>query len=105
MQRALFAHPWPEGVAVHMRMGLHTGEPTLTHEGYIGLDVHRAARIMSAGHGGQVLLSQTTANLVEQDLPDDVTLRTWGSTTSRTWHVPNISFSWLSLACQPTFHL
>src|SRR5438552_3756039 len=62
----------------HFAMGLHTGEPTLTHEGYVGLDVHRAARIMGAGHGGQVLLSQTTANLVEQDLPDDVTLRNLG---------------------------
>jgi predicted ATPase/serine/threonine protein kinase/DNA-binding CsgD family transcriptional regulator len=77
-QRALSAHPWPEGATVRVRMGLHTGEPTLTHEGYVGLDVHRAARIMSAGHGGQVLLSQTTANLVEQDLPDDVTLRDLG---------------------------
>ncbi len=107
VQRALSAHPWPEGAAVRVRVGLHTGEPTLTHEGYVGLDVHRSARIMSAGHGGQVLLSQTTANLVEQDLPDDVTLRDLGEhhTTSRTWHVPNISFSWLSLACLPTFHL
>src|SRR6516164_2018295 len=78
VQRALFAHPWPEGLAVRVRMGLHTGEPTLTHEGYVGLDVHRAARIMSAGHGGQILLSQTTANLVEQDLPDDITLRDLG---------------------------
>jgi len=78
VQRALSAHPWPEGAAVRVRVGLHTGEPTLTHEGYVGLDVHRSARIMSAGHGGQVLLSQTTANLVEQDLPDDVTLRDLG---------------------------
>jgi len=78
VQRALSAHPWPEGAAVRVRMGLHTGEPTLTHEGYVGLDVHRAVRIMSAGHGGQVLLSQATANLVEQDLPDDVTLRDLG---------------------------
>jgi predicted ATPase/serine/threonine protein kinase/DNA-binding CsgD family transcriptional regulator len=78
VQRALATHPWPEGVAVHVRMGLHTGEPTLTPEGYVGLDVHRAARIMSAGHGGQVLLSQTTAHLVEQDLPDDVGLSDLG---------------------------
>ena len=78
VQRALSAHLWPEDAAVRVRMGLHTGEPTLTHEGYIGLDVHRAARIMSAAHGGQVLLSQSTANLIEQDLPDDVTLRDLG---------------------------
>src|SRR6516164_3745474 len=78
VQRALAAHPWPEGVAVRVRMGLHTGEPTLTSEGYVGLDVHRAARIMSAGHGGQVLLSQAISYLVEQDLPDDVTLHDLG---------------------------
>ncbi len=75
VQRALAARFWPEGVAVRVRIGLHTGEPSLTSEGYVGLDVHRAARIMSAAHGGQILLSQTTANFVEQELPDDVTLR------------------------------
>ena len=58
-QHALFTHSWPEGVAVCVRMGLHTGEPQLASEGYVGLDVHHAARVMSAGHGGQVLLSQT----------------------------------------------
>jgi predicted ATPase/serine/threonine protein kinase/DNA-binding CsgD family transcriptional regulator len=77
-QRLLASHSWPEGVVVRIRMGLHTGEPLLTPEGYVGLDVHRAARIMSAGHGGQVLLSQATCNLVEQDLADDVSLRDMG---------------------------
>src|SRR6266516_2111363 len=74
MQRALAAHPWPDGATVHVRMGMHTGEPQRSAEGYVGLDVHRAARIMSAGHGGQVLLSQTTRDLVEHDLPTDVSL-------------------------------
>jgi len=73
-QRSLFTHTWPEGVAVRVRMGLHTGEPQLASEGYVGLDVHHAARIMSAGHGGQVLLSQTTRDLVEYALPDGVSL-------------------------------
>jgi predicted ATPase/class 3 adenylate cyclase len=77
-QRALANHAWPEGTTVRICMGLHTGEPALTSEGYVGLDVHRAARIMSAGHGGQTLLSQTTSNLVEQYLPDDVSLRDMG---------------------------
>ena len=77
-QRALADHSWSEGVVMRVRMGLHTGEPSLTHEGYVGLDVHRAARIMSAGHGGQVLLSQTTCNLVEFDLTDDVSVRDLG---------------------------
>jgi predicted ATPase/class 3 adenylate cyclase len=79
VQRALASHPWPEGAEVRARIGLHTGEPSLTPEGYVGLDVHRAARIMSAAHGGQVLLSQATSVLVEQDLPDDVNLRDLGA--------------------------
>jgi len=79
MQRALAAHPWSAGATVQVRMGLHTGEPQRSAEGYVGLDVHRAARIMSAGHGGQVLLSQTTRDLVEHDLPDGVSLRDLGA--------------------------
>jgi predicted ATPase/DNA-binding CsgD family transcriptional regulator len=58
--------------------GLHTGEPYLATEGYVGLDVHHAARIMSAGHGGQVLLSQATRDLVEHALPEGVSLRDLG---------------------------
>jgi class 3 adenylate cyclase len=78
-QRALASRISPEGVVVRVRMGLHTGEPTLSSEGYTGLDVHYAARIMSAGHGGQVLLSQTTRDLVEHDLPTGVSLRDLGA--------------------------
>jgi predicted ATPase len=52
---------------VRVRMGLHTGEPTATAEGYVGLDVHRASRIAAAGHGGQVLLSQSTRDLAQRD--------------------------------------
>jgi predicted ATPase/class 3 adenylate cyclase/DNA-binding CsgD family transcriptional regulator len=78
MQRALAAHAWPEGVAVRVRMGLHTGEPQLSAENYVGLDVHHAARIMSVGHGGQVLLSQTTSELVKQHLPGGVSVRDLG---------------------------
>jgi predicted ATPase len=58
-QRALATGP------VRVRMGLHTGEPTRTDEGYVGMDVHRAARIAAAGHGGQVLVSQTTRELLD----------------------------------------
>src|SRR3989440_3463840 len=78
-QRALASHFWPEGAVVRVRMGLHTGEPTLSSEGYTGLDVHLAARMMSAGYGGQVLLSQTTRALVEHDLPTGVSLRDLGT--------------------------
>ena len=77
-QRFISENPWPQGAAVRVRMGLHTGEPTLTPGGYVGLDVHRAARICSAGHGGQILLSQTTRDLVEYDLPEGVILQDLG---------------------------
>ena len=58
------------GGPVRVRMGLHTGEPLQTDEGYAGIDVHRAARIASAGHGGQVLLSQSTVDLADADVRD-----------------------------------
>jgi predicted ATPase len=77
-QRALATHAWPEAVVVRARMGLHTGEPSRLDEGYVGLDLHYAARIMGAAHGGQVLLSQTTRNLVVHDLPAGVRLRDLG---------------------------
>ena len=59
-------------------MGLHTGEPTVGDEGYVGLDVVRAARICSAGHGGQILLSETTRALLGNDLPEGVSVRDLG---------------------------
>jgi predicted ATPase/class 3 adenylate cyclase len=77
-QRELALHSWPGAEAVRVRMGLHTGEPSRVVEGYVGLDVHYAARVMSAAHGGQVLLSQTTRDLVEHDLPEGVSLRDLG---------------------------
>jgi class 3 adenylate cyclase len=73
-QRALETHAWPGNVTVRVRMGLHTGEPLVGDEGYVGLDVVRAARICSAGHGGQVLLSETTRALVGSDLPAGVSI-------------------------------
>src|SRR5438270_4000976 len=77
-QRNLASHPWPEGAAVRVRMGLHTGEPQRTADGYVGLDVHLAARLMSAGHGGQVVLSQTTRHRVDHHLRVWVSLRDLG---------------------------
>ena len=71
-QRALAAEPWPDGVSLLVRMGIHTGEPLASDERYVGMGVHRGARICAAGHGGQVLLSNTTRELVEDELPDDV---------------------------------
>jgi hypothetical protein len=68
-QQALAGHRWPDDAAVRVRMGLHTGEPTVGEEGYLGLDVVRAARICSAGHGGQILMSETTRALLGNDAP------------------------------------
>ena len=74
-QRALASHPWPGGISVRVRMGLHTGTGHLGGDSYVGMDVHRAARIAAAGHGGQVLLSDTTRALVAQALPDGLAVR------------------------------
>jgi class 3 adenylate cyclase len=68
-QRGLVAESWPGEVEVKVRMGLHTGEPTLSEEGYLGLDVVRGARIANAAHGGQILVSETTRVLLPHELP------------------------------------
>ncbi len=75
VQRELSQTKWPRDTRVAVRMGLHTGEVTLSAGEYVGMDVHRAARIAAAGHGGQILVSETTSDLVEADLPDGVALR------------------------------
>jgi class 3 adenylate cyclase len=77
-QRLLDAHAWPQGKVVRVRMGLHTGEPTVGEEGYLGLDVVRAARISAAGNGGQILLSETTRALLGNDLPENVSIHDLG---------------------------
>ncbi len=77
-QRALAKHAWPDGESPRVRMGLHTGEPLSGGTGYVGIDVHRAARIAAAGHGGQILLSDVTHGLVAKDLPDGLSLRDLG---------------------------
>src|SRR5258708_20110932 len=74
-QQVLAAYGWPDGVNIKVRMGLHTGEAQVTEAAdYLGIDVHRAARIASAGHGGQVLVSESTRALVAGALPDQVAL-------------------------------
>ena len=73
-QRGHAAATWPGGVDVRVRMGLHTGEPAIHEEGYVGLDVVRAARICTVGRGGQILLSETTRALLGSGLPDGVSV-------------------------------
>jgi class 3 adenylate cyclase len=77
-QRAHAEHDWPDGVDVRVRMGLHTGEPAVGSEGYLGLDVVRAARLCTSGAGGHVLLSDTTRALVGSSLPDGVSVHPLG---------------------------
>lgn len=77
-QRALAEHDWPMGRRLRVRIGLHTGLGMLGGDDYVGIDVHRAARIAAAAHGGQSVLSEPTALLVERDLPAGLTLRDLG---------------------------
>ncbi len=77
-QLAITAHPWPEGVQVRVCIGLHTGEATIADSRYVGLNVHRAARICAAGWGGQILVSRATRDVVTHDLPPGVILRGLG---------------------------
>ena len=79
-QRALAAAAWPEDGTVKVRIGLHTGEASVSGDGYVGFAVHQAARIGDIGHGGQILVSRTTAALVEHELPTDLKLRDLGET-------------------------
>jgi predicted ATPase/class 3 adenylate cyclase len=77
-QIALAREPWPQERAVRVRMGLHTGEGRLGADNYVGMDVHRGARVAAAGHGGQILLSSATRALIEGSLPNGLSLRDLG---------------------------
>jgi predicted ATPase/class 3 adenylate cyclase len=78
MQRALVQHSWPGDVEVRVRMGMHTGEARLFGDNYGGLDVHRAARISSTAHGGQIVMSDATRALIEGSLPDRALIKDLG---------------------------
>ena len=86
LQRALDAERWPEAAQVRMAIGIHTGEPTLSAEGYVGMDVHVAARLCSAAHGGQVVVTQSTRELLGDDGRDGLSFRRLGQ--HRLKHVP-----------------
>jgi WD40 repeat protein/class 3 adenylate cyclase len=77
-QRALAGHEWPEGQELRVRMGLNTGEPGVEDEGYFGLGLHLTARICSAAHGGQVLVSQSTCAIAREDELEGLELRDLG---------------------------
>ncbi len=78
-QRALEEHEWPDGGRIRVRMGLHTGEPEVYENGYVGLDVHLAARVAATAYGGQVVVSDATARLLAGRLPHKASLRSLGA--------------------------
>ncbi len=89
-QASLGSEGWPDGADVRVRMGIHTGPVELAGDRYVGLAVHRAARICAAGHGGQVLLSEATRALLEDDEHDlaEIGLRDLGSHHLKDFHRP-----------------
>lgn len=78
LQRAHAEHEWPRGIAVRVRLGLHTGEPAVGEEGYLGVDVVRAARLSATATGGNVLLSEATRALLGSSLPEGVSVHPVG---------------------------
>jgi class 3 adenylate cyclase len=78
LQRAIAGRAWPESVSVRVRVGLHSGEPTLAKVGYIGLPVHMTARVCAAAHGGQILLSGHTVTASGDTVASDVRFRSLG---------------------------
>jgi class 3 adenylate cyclase len=79
IQRKVGSRSWSAGARVRLRIGIHTGRPRLTDGGYVGLPVHTAARICSAGHGGQILLSADAVRAIEASSPRDVNFRSVGA--------------------------
>lgn len=79
IERGLRSRAWPEDVCVRVRAGIHSGRPTLTDAGYVGLAVHTVARICSAAHGGQILLSGAARDTLGRSRPPGLRLRALGS--------------------------
>ena len=78
IQRAFRGRAWPDDLDVRVRAGIHTGRPTLTDSGYVGLSVHTVARVCFVGHGGQILISGKTKAAIERSLPAGMQLRSLG---------------------------
>lgn len=79
VERGLNARRWADDEIIRLRIGLHTGEPELTDEGYVGLEIHHAARVGTVGHGGQIILSSAAATALEGGLPIDAEVVPLGS--------------------------
>jgi len=102
-QRRLAQHRWPDGAELRVRMGLHTGEPAAAGERYVGLGVHRGARIAAAGHGGQVLVSQATRELLRDDPLPDVSLRDLGEHQLKDLDEPERLYQLVAPGLEQTF--
>ncbi len=91
-QRALFGETWPDGVAVRVRMGLHTGSGELTEGDYVGIDVNRAARVSAAAHGGQIVITESVRALAGSGLPANAELRDLGEHELKDFPAPERLF-------------
>ncbi len=78
IQRRVLLKVWPDDLHVRVRIGLHTGRPTLTDAGYVGIAVHTAARVCSAAHGGQIVLSRAARDAIAGPMPADIGFRNLG---------------------------
>jgi class 3 adenylate cyclase len=79
IQRGVRDHPWIDGLEVRVRIGLHTGRPTLSEKGYIGLAVHTVARVCTSAHGGQIVISSATRDAIGGSAPSDIDLKSLGA--------------------------
>jgi predicted ATPase/class 3 adenylate cyclase len=102
-QQRLAAHAWPDGISVRVRMGLHTGEPGLVAGEYVGMDVHMAARICAAAHGGQILVSRTTRDLLAAELVGSVGFRELGQHRLKDLPYPEWLFQLVAPGLQDRF--
>jgi class 3 adenylate cyclase len=78
IERTLGERTWPDDLECRIRAGIHSGRPTLMDTGYIGLSVHTAARVCSAAHGGQIVVSGETRSAIQGSVPDGIRLRSLG---------------------------
>jgi class 3 adenylate cyclase len=92
IERAMQGRSWPDGSEVKIRVGIHSGRPTLTDTGYVGLAVHAVARICSAAHGGQILLSGAARDAVGRSRPPGLRFRSLGSHRLRGLREPQVLF-------------
>src|SRR5919106_2781589 len=103
IQRAIDAETWPQATALQVRIGLHTGEARVSGGDYVGLDVHRAARIMAAAHGGQILISDATRAVATRGLSDGIEIRDLGRHRLRDLTAPEALFQVVAAGLRTDF--